>query len=120
VSAYVKERNNILSISVKYYALPKVCFNISKNSFWPLPKVDSVLIKILPIKKFEEKDRVFFKVLRAGFSFPRKKLINNLSVLGVDRQRIKEVFKELGLSENARAEDLDVPKWVNLVDNFFN
>jgi 16S rRNA (adenine1518-N6/adenine1519-N6)-dimethyltransferase len=63
---------------------------------------------------------VFFKVLKAGFSFPRKKLINNLSVLGVDRQRIKEVFKELGLSENARAEDLDVLKWVNLVDNFFN
>jgi 16S rRNA (adenine1518-N6/adenine1519-N6)-dimethyltransferase len=115
-----KGKNNILSISVKYYALPKVCFNISKNSFWPLPKVDSVLIKILPIKKFEEKDRVFFKVLRAGFSFPRKKLINNLSVLGVDRQRIKEVFKELGLSENVRAEDLDVLKWVNLVDNFFN
>jgi len=43
-------RMNLLSVSVNFYANPKIISYISKNCFWPLPKVDSAIIKINNIK----------------------------------------------------------------------
>jgi len=103
---------NILSISVKYYAEPKICFSISKNSFWPSPKVNSALIKITPIKKYEEKDKLFFKIIKAGFSSPRKKMINNLSeILRIKKEELEQVFEKANISKNVRAENLSVNEW---------
>jgi len=106
---------NILSISVKYYAEPKICFKISKNSFWPSPKVDSALIRIVPFKKYEKKDKFFFKIIKAGFSSPRKKLINNLSqVLNIDKKTLEEVFEKNKVSKDIRAENLSTMEWNKL------
>jgi len=110
-----KDVNNILSVSVKYYADPKICFNISRNSFWPSPKVDSSLIRISPIKKYEEGDKFFFKVIKAGFSSPRKKLINNLSYgLKIDKKKLDEIFENNNLSKDIRAEKLSIEDWIKL------
>ncbi|MDD4358770.1 MAG: 16S rRNA (adenine(1518)-N(6)/adenine(1519)-N(6))-dimethyltransferase RsmA, partial [Candidatus Pacebacteria bacterium] len=92
---------NILSISVKYYAEPKICFFISKNSFWPKPKIDSALIRIKPVKKYEEHDKFFFKVIKAGFSSPRKKLINNLAFgLKMGKEELEKVFGKLNINKD--------------------
>ena len=110
-----KEKGNILSISVQYYADAKICFNISRNSFWPSPKVDSALIRINPNKKYEESDKLFFKVVKAGFSSPRKKLINNLSQgLKITKEKLEEIFKDLSISKDIRAENLVVEDWIKL------
>ncbi len=110
-------RMTLLSVAVQFYAEPKIISYVSKKSFWPQPKVDSAIIKILPhacpqndkMTKFRDD---FFKVVRAGFSHPRKQLANNLSTeLKIDRQKIENFLERIQLKPTRRAEELTVDNW---------
>jgi 16S rRNA (adenine1518-N6/adenine1519-N6)-dimethyltransferase len=116
---------NLLSILVQFYAQPELITYVSKNSFWPRPKVDSALIKISLIngrffrryspekKKFMEKE--FFKIVRLGFKNRRKQLRNNLAAsLKIEKEKLEKIFKVLNLPFSARAQELSLEKWVSL------
>src|SRR3989338_6582087 len=73
---------SLLGISVQLYAEVKIIDYVSKNAFWPKPIVDSAIIKIKPLINADRKlidTDLFFKIVKAGFSQPRKQLLNNLS-----------------------------------------
>lgn len=114
-------RMNLLAISVQFYAQPKIIFPVSKNCFWPKPKVDSAIIKISQIKKPSLDVKEFFKLVKAGFSSPRKQLVNNLSSkLDLDKEEIKKALIECGLPQTARAENLSIENWTYLTSFFLN
>jgi len=112
---------SLLAISVQFYANAKIISYISKKSFWPQPKVDSAIIKIIPFKaqrskKYTEK---FFKIVKAGFSQPRKQLINNLSKeLSLEKEKIKEWLLKNNVRPSQRAETLNVNEWQKLTKSF--
>lgn len=108
---------NLLAVSVQFYAKPKIISFISKKSFWPVPKVDSALIEIKPlIKKNKEIDpALFFKVVKAGFSHPRKQLLNNLSKeLKLTKEKTKHWLLENQINPEQRAETLSIDDWLKL------
>ncbi|MBI2065739.1 MAG: ribosomal RNA small subunit methyltransferase A, partial [Candidatus Zambryskibacteria bacterium] len=114
-----KEKESILSISVKAYGVPSYVETVKAGSFAPMPKVDSAIIAIENISKdfFKEiNESQFFKLLRAGFKSKRKKLSSNLSEL-FSKEKIKDVFEELNLDENVRAEDLNIENWQKLAQS---
>ncbi len=103
----------LLSVSVGYYASPKIMFKVSKNCFYPKPKVDSAFIQITPrrIKKNDE----FFRIVKAGFSHPRKQLLNNLSSeLGLNRKEVLKKLEDANLKPEQRAETLSLEDWERL------
>ena len=108
-------RTNLLAVSVQFYSQPKIISYISKSSFWPQPKVDSAIIKISQINSQikDECSRInFFKIVKAGFSSPRKQLANNLSrKLHLPREEIKKALTECPLDTQVRAENLSVENW---------
>lgn len=122
---------NLLAVSVQFYATPTIVSYVSKNCFWPAPKIDSAIIKITPQKSFAfaqgrkqiQRD-LFFEVVKAGFSHPRKQLVNNLSSLkssnGVklDKVKISEWLLKNNLTKNQRAETLNISDWINLTNSF--
>ncbi|MBU1292426.1 ribosomal RNA small subunit methyltransferase A [Patescibacteria group bacterium] len=112
---------NLLAVATQFYANPKIIFSVSKNSFWPRPKIDSAIIKI-EVRHQQmsdlEKDSIkkFFQVVKAGFSSPRKQLANNFyTKLSIPREQIKEALAECGLPHQARAENLSVENWQKLI-----
>ena len=128
---------NLLAVSVQFYAEPKIISYISKKSFWPSPEVDSAIIKISNIKNRAPSSRgggegeeegkalfafqkskidrnLFFKIIRAGFSQPRKQLINNLKKLNLDREKIENWLLKNKIQPTQRAETLEVGDWFNL------
>lgn len=110
---------NLLAISAQIFSDPETLFFVSKNSFWPKPKVDSAVIK-LKIKN--EKPRIneerFFGLVHAGFKAKRKLLGSNLAKgLGISKEKIYDIFKAVGINENARAQDLSIENWLNLFRN---
>lgn len=107
------KKMNQLALSVQYYGKPKKLFNISKNSFWPIPKVESALIRIIPERKYEKDDVKFFKLMKAGFSSPRKKVINNLMSI-LKKEDLNHIFEKHNISLTARAESLSIQDWENL------
>lgn len=108
--------SNLLGISVQFYADVKIIDYIKKESFWPKPKVDAAIIKIVPKKKPPQKTRnAFFAGVKAGFSQPRKQLAGNLSKkLGIPKEKVILTFKDLGISTTVRAEKLSLNQWQNL------
>ena len=108
---------SILSISVQYYAKPEILFYVDKKSFYPIPEVDSAVIKISKIKNQEsrnskEETRKFFKVVKAGFSAKRKTLINNLSnSFHIDKKELEEKLAKIKITPRQRAQELRVEDW---------
>ena len=116
---------SILAVSVQFYAYPKILFYVKKGSFWPKPKVDGAVIKIVSRKfrvrvsrRFSEQ---FFRIVRAGFSQPRKQILNNLSKnLKIDREKVKEWLKKNKINPTQRAETLNLEDWNSLTKSFYS
>ena len=112
---------SILAVSVQYYAKAEFLFTVFKESFEPVPKVDSAIIKITLNLQLttdnKEKTKKFFRVVKSGFSAKRKTLINNLSNgLQIDKKEIEEKLGSIGFSPSVRAQELGVEDWKKLAD----
>jgi 16S rRNA (adenine1518-N6/adenine1519-N6)-dimethyltransferase len=85
-----------LSVGVYYRAECEIVMSVSKNSFWPQPKVDSCVVKLTPRPPpFNVRDeRAFFKVTQALFSHRRKKASNCLETDPAVRQYVTVGMKE--------------------------
>ncbi|MDO9231243.1 MAG: 16S rRNA (adenine(1518)-N(6)/adenine(1519)-N(6))-dimethyltransferase RsmA [bacterium] len=108
---------SILAVSVQYYAKPELLFYVNKKSFFPVPEVDSAVIKISKINNQQiinnkEEVKHFFRIVKAGFSAKRKTLVNNLSAsLKLDKKEVEEKLKKIGITPNQRAQELSVEDW---------
>jgi len=105
-----------LSCFVLYYAEPRALFSISRNSFFPAPKVDSALVRLKIRKKTAlsgEKEKRLFKIIRAAFNQRRKTLRNSLKGI-VSSGRLKEYFLKEGIDENIRPECLSLGQFIKI------
>ena len=108
-----------ITYSVYYYARSKVIMEVPKESFIPEPEVTSKVIR-LDIRKQPEikvKNKEFmFKVIKLAFTQRRKTLLNALKNNGIlsSKEQGIEIFTNLGLSENVRAENLSLEQFAKL------
>jgi 16S rRNA (adenine1518-N6/adenine1519-N6)-dimethyltransferase len=117
---------SILAVSVQVYAEPEIISYISKKSFWPQPKVDSAIVKITPYNgrrknyaMVEFLRQGFFRVVKAGFSQPRKQLINNLTrQLNLNRSEAEKWLLKNNIKPIQRAETLSIEDWLKLTKSF--
>lgn len=88
--------------------------------FWPRPKVDSAIMRIVPNPRLKSKvdDRTFFHdYIRRVFNYRRKLLRGVLCGMyrkELEKPEIDELMAGTGLNESARAEELDVTAHVEL------
>ncbi len=116
---------SLLAVSVQFYGKPEIVSLVSKKSFWPSPKVDSAILRITQIHTDRKTDsHRFFEVVRAGFSHPRKQLVNNLLTLDslngvkLNKEKIKSWLLENRIKFSQRAETLSIKDWMNLTKTF--
>ena len=107
---------NLLAVSVQFYAKPKIISLVRKSAFWPQPKVDSAILKIVPRKgKSAVAPEKFFRVVKAGFKQPRKQLVNNfVHGLKLSRQTVETWLNQVGIQPTQRAETLSLEDWISL------
>jgi len=111
-----KEKESLLSFSVKVYGTPTYVRTVSRGHFSPSPKVDSAIVSVQNITRnnFKELDPAFFfKLLHLGFGQKRKQLLGNLSK-EFDRNTLINVFSTLSLLVSTRAEDVPLDIWLTL------
>lgn len=113
-------QGSILSISVQYYAQAEIMFTVDKQAFYPVPKVDSAVIKIIPTRKFDkDQDKAFFRVVKAGFSAKRKTLVNNLAnSFNLEKSAVADKLKTIPLHGTVRAQELSLADWQKLAELF--
>ncbi len=109
---------SVLSIMAQAYANPRLVRTIAQSSFWPEPAVESALVVLdAPQWKFPQiAERDFFRVVKAGFSARRKKLVNNLAaVLRLSSDDAHHALSSAGIPRLARAQELTLEQWAELV-----
>ncbi|MFH0905118.1 MAG: 16S rRNA (adenine(1518)-N(6)/adenine(1519)-N(6))-dimethyltransferase RsmA [bacterium] len=113
---------SVLGVSVQFFGEPEIIAIVPKTSFWPRPAVDSAIIKIQPFKKspYNVDDiRFFFRVVKAGFGERRKQLHNSLSGgLNLESRVVANTLAGVGVDPKARAQDLTLPQWVKIYQQF--
>ena len=117
-----KTKRSLLAISVQFYAKARIISFVSPASFWPEPKVTSAILKITPNRSLKYSIifvKEFFKIAKAGFSQPRKQLINNFSrELKISRDAVREWLLKNGIKPEQRAEKLTLKDWQKLTKTF--
>lgn len=94
-----------------YRAHCEIALEVPRTAFWPQPKVDSCIVRLVPKEPpFRPKDeRLYFDVVKAVFSHRRKKISNSLAVDPAVRRAVtEEVVAKLPSLPHAtrRAEEL--------------
>ncbi|MFH0912409.1 MAG: 16S rRNA (adenine(1518)-N(6)/adenine(1519)-N(6))-dimethyltransferase RsmA [Patescibacteria group bacterium] len=108
---------NILSVAVQFYSHPEIIAIIPKQDFWPIPKVDSAIIRITPHKKLPATvdEKKFFRIVKAGFGERRKQIHNSLAGgLNLDVDTIKNILTVSGIASDRRAQTLNLQEWLKL------
>ncbi len=107
------KKESLLSLAVKIYGAPRYVRSVPAGSFAPPPRVDSAILAVptltKPFSSRAEEER-FFKIARAGFAHPRKKLASNLGAIA-PKERVREALQAAGVSPDARAEDVAPDRW---------
>jgi 16S rRNA (adenine1518-N6/adenine1519-N6)-dimethyltransferase len=111
-----------LSVLLNYWTTPELIQHVSKNSFWPSPKVDSSILK-LTIREtplIEAKNpSLLRKIVKASFNFRRKTLKNSLFLSGFSSNIISKAFTEIGFNDKIRGESLSINELGVLSDVIF-
>lgn len=94
-----EEEYSRLSVMVSVYAEVKKLFNIPRKSFYPPPKVDATVVRLIPSKpEFTIKNKdIFSKVVKELFNYRRKKIKNALKTgLNVNVEKVPYGDKRVG------------------------
>jgi 16S rRNA (adenine1518-N6/adenine1519-N6)-dimethyltransferase len=87
----------------------RVLRSVSRNVFFPVPNVDSVLVGLT--RRGPAPPAALRRLVQQGFAHRRKALGRSLSFAGHDRDRVRAALEELGKPADARAETLGPDDW---------
>lgn len=102
-----------LSVLIQTYMDVKILFRVPPSAFWPKPKVDSVVLKFVPLPGPRvplSDERIHERVLRAAFSSRRKMLGNSLQSL-LSRGAAESALAACGIDRSRRAETLSIEEY---------
>lgn len=88
--------------------------DVPPSAFYPPPKVSSVVLQLTPLPGHPSAG--FFRLVRAGFTQPRKTLANNLLAFGIDRLRVDELLSALGKPPTVRPHEIALDDWRRLAE----
>jgi 16S rRNA (adenine1518-N6/adenine1519-N6)-dimethyltransferase len=113
-----KEKMSLLSLMSHLASSEiKIIHRVSPTAFYPEPKVDSAIIKIVPLsqaerlKKWGIDPEQVMKVAKLGFAHPRKLLGRNL---GIKTDDWAKITSKLDINPKARSQELKAKDWVEL------
>jgi 16S rRNA (adenine1518-N6/adenine1519-N6)-dimethyltransferase len=103
------------SVLVRFFGTARVEARVSRKAFWPVPRVDSVLVRIdRSGMQAEVEAQAFFKVVKAAFSQRRKTLRNSLTELAGSTERAENLLSGVGIDASRRAETLSFEEFLRV------
>lgn len=94
-----------------FYNVEKL-FKVNKNCFFPVPKVDSAIIKLTPNHRQIDDIEKFNKLIENAFKFKRKTLKNNWKSYNLNS--INAVLTSHGYSLQNRAEQIPIDIYIEI------
>ena len=107
------KKKGILSVLLQAFYDIEYCFTVNEHLFDPAPKVKSGVLKMKRNnrKKLECDEKIFIKIVKAGYNQRRKTLSNSLKSFTLNSNSEIEILLQ------KRAEQLDVDEFILLTKN---
>ena len=108
-----------LSVAVQYYTEPDIVLDVPPKSFLPAPAVTSSVIRCVlrdkpPVDVIDEK--LFFRVLKAGFAQRRKTFANTMKTTGLSKDRIEELLAKANIDGQRRGETFTLQEFADVAN----
>ena len=108
-----------LSVAVQYYTEPDIVLDVPPKSFLPAPAVTSSVIRCVlrdkpPVDVIDEK--LFFRVVKAGFAQRRKTFSNTMKTTGLSRDRIEELLGKANIDGQRRGETFTLQEFADVAN----
>lgn len=108
-----------LSVAVQYYTEPDIVLDVPPKSFLPAPAVTSSVIRCVlrdkpPVDVIDEK--LFFRVVKAGFAQRRKTFSNTMKTTGLTRDRIEELLAKANIDSQRRGETFTLQEFADVAN----
>ena len=108
-----------LSVAVQYYTKPDIVLDVPPKSFLPAPAVTSSVIRCVlrdkpPVDVIDEK--LFFRVVKAGFAQRRKTFANTMKTTGLSKDRIEELLAKANIDGQRRGETFTLQEFADVAN----
>jgi 16S rRNA (adenine1518-N6/adenine1519-N6)-dimethyltransferase len=108
----------LISVKAQFYSKPAIVSHVQAASFYPPPKVDSVVLRLDVYSQpaIDVSDLAgFFDIVMHGFNSPRKQLRNSLAhSLEMPPDQVASLLEKAGIEVKRRAETLSLEEWREL------
>jgi 16S rRNA (adenine1518-N6/adenine1519-N6)-dimethyltransferase len=112
----------LLTVLVQSHAEAEALFDVAPRAFRPRPKVDSTLVRLLPLDlSAAERKQVSRRIglARHGFAQSRKKLRNSIAAgLGIHELTASSALDAAGIDPARRPATVTLAEWDALADAF--
>lgn len=110
-----------LSVAVQYYTEPDIVLDVPPKSFLPAPAVTSSVIRCVlrdkpPVDVIDEK--LFFRVVKAGFAQRRKTFANTMKTTGLSKDRIEELLAKANIDGQRRGETFTLQEFADVANTW--
>jgi 16S rRNA (adenine1518-N6/adenine1519-N6)-dimethyltransferase len=108
-----------LAVAVQSTARVRIVRQVPPGAFFPRPKIESAVIRLDPLPEplvpFEQRE-AFLRVVRAGFTQPRKTLLNSLGQglgqgSGWERAEVRDLLDAAQIAPERRPQELSLQEW---------
>lgn len=111
-----------ISVLVEAYCETEKLFDVSPNSFRPVPKVWSTVARFVTREKIAiENEELFRQIASAGFAQKRKTIFNNLrnapknlTEYFAGKGGVENLLEAAGIEKQRRAETLTLSEWARI------
>lgn len=108
-----------LSVAVQYHTKPDIVLDVPPKSFLPAPAVTSSVIRCVlrdkpPVDVVDEK--LFFRVVKAGFAQRRKTFSNTMKTTGLSKDRIEELLAKANIDGQRRGETFTLQEFADVAN----
>ena len=108
-----------LSVAVQYYTEPDIVLDVPSKSFLPAPAVTSSVIRCAlrdkpPVDVIDQK--LFFRVVKAGFAQRRKTFANTMKTTGLSKDRIEELLAKANIDGQRRGETFTLQEFADVAN----
>jgi 16S rRNA (adenine1518-N6/adenine1519-N6)-dimethyltransferase len=107
------------SVMVALFGSAEMAGRVSRRAFWPVPNVDSVIVRIerLATPLHHDVER-FSSLVEACFSSRRKTVRNGIVTLTQSSQRAESILRAAGVDSSARPEVLSPLEFAAMTDAY--
>lgn len=107
-----------ITMAISLYGDAKIVGQVDKSMFYPVPKVDSSIVRIDVYDKYAGVNKKNVnKAIRCAFMMRRKTLLNNLTaVYPVQKDEAAKILESLNIDLKARGETLTLDQIIEISD----